>query len=83
MTNVAKHSRATRVVLTEAEDNGTVQLVIADNGVGFDQDRLGEPEARHLWGIMTMSERAAGAGGCCRIESQPGQGTRVVVEVSR
>jgi signal transduction histidine kinase/ligand-binding sensor protein len=83
MTNVAKHARATRVLLTEAEDNGTVQLVIADNGVGFDQERLGQPEGRHLWGIMTMSERAAGAGGCCRIESQPGQGTRVVVEVSR
>jgi signal transduction histidine kinase len=32
---------------------------------------------------MTMSERAAAAGGRCRIESQPGQGTRVVVEVNR
>ena len=71
------------VELTEAEDNGTVRLVIADNGVGFDQDRLGQPEGRHRWGLMTMSERAAAAGGRCRIESQPGQGTRVVVEVSR
>jgi signal transduction histidine kinase len=32
---------------------------------------------------MTMSERAAAVDGRCRIESQPGQGTRVVVEVSR
>ncbi len=32
---------------------------------------------------MTMSERATAAGGLCRIESQPGQGTRVVVEVTR
>jgi PAS domain S-box-containing protein len=83
MANVAKHAQATGVVLTEAEDNGTVRLVIADNGVGFDQERLGQPEGRHLWGLMTMSERAAAAGGRCRIESQPGQGTRVVVEVSR
>jgi PAS domain S-box-containing protein len=83
MANVAKHARATKVVLTEEMDNGALRLVIADNGVGFDQKRLGQPEARHLWGILTMSERAAGAGGCCRIESQPGQGTRVVVEVSR
>jgi len=83
MANVAKHARATEVVLTEAEDNGTVRLVIADNGVGFDQGRLGQPEGRHLWGLMTMSERAAAAGGRCRIESQPGQGTRVMVEVSR
>ena len=83
MANVAKHARATRVVLTETEDNGTVRLIIADNGVGFDQERLGQPEGRHLWGLMTMSERAAAAGGRCRIESKPGQGTRVVVEVSR
>ena len=83
MANVAKHARATGILLTEAEDNGTVRLVIADNGVGFDQERLGQPEGRHLWGLMTMSERAAAAGGRCRIDSQPGQGTRVVVEVSR
>jgi PAS domain S-box-containing protein len=83
MANVDKHSRATEVVLTETEDNGTVRLVIADNGVGFDQERLGQPEGRHLWGLMTMSERAAAVGGRCRIDSQPGQGTRVVVEVSR
>lgn len=83
MANVAKHARATGVVLTEAEDNGMVRLVIADNGAGFDLGQLGQPEGRHLWGLMTMSERAAAAGGRCRIESQPGQGTRVVVEVSR
>jgi PAS domain S-box-containing protein len=83
MANVAKHARASEVVLTEAEDNGTVRLVIADNGIGFDQERLGQPEGRHLWGLMTMSERAAAAGGRCRIESHPGQGTRVMVEVSR
>jgi PAS domain S-box-containing protein len=83
MANVAKHARATGVVLTESEDNGTVRLVIADNGVGFDQGQLGQPEGRHLWGLMTMSERAAAAGGRCRIDSQPGQGTRVVVELSR
>ena len=83
MANVAQHAQATEVVLTEEEDNGAVRLVIADNGVGFDQERLGQPEGRHGWGLMTMDERAAAAGGRCRIESQPGQGTQVVVEVNR
>jgi PAS domain S-box-containing protein len=83
MNNVVKHAQATEVVLTEEVDNHSVRLVIADNGVGFDQERLGQPEGHHLWGLMTISERAMAAGGHCRIESQPGQGTRVVVEVSR
>ena len=47
MTNVAKHARATRVVLTEEMGSGILRLIIADNGVGFDQERLGSREARH------------------------------------
>jgi two-component system sensor histidine kinase UhpB len=83
MNDVVKHAQATEVVLTEEVDSHTVRLVVADNGVGFDQDRLGQPQGRNLWGLMTMSERAMAVGGHCRIESRPGQGTRVVVEVSR
>jgi len=83
LTNVAKHAGASQVKLIEEVDNRTVRLVIADNGVGFDQTRMGQPQGRCRWGLMNMSERAAAAGGCCRIESRPGHGTRVVVEVNR
>jgi len=83
LTNVSKHSRASRVELTEMVNNGTIRLIIADNGVGFDRDKLGQPEGRYRWGLMNMSERAAAAGGRCSVESQPGHGTKVVVEVSR
>jgi PAS domain S-box-containing protein len=83
LTNVAKHARASRVELIEEVDNGSVRLVIADNGIGFDQVRVGQPEGRYRWGLMNMSERAAAAGGSCHIESRSGHGTRVVVEVSR
>jgi PAS domain S-box-containing protein len=83
LTNVAKHARASRVELTEEVINGTIRLIIADNGVGFDQSQVGQPEGRCRWGLMNMSERAAAAGGSCHIESQPQHGTRVIVEVSR
>jgi PAS domain S-box-containing protein len=83
LTNVAKHARASRVELTEEVINGTIRLIIADNGVGFDQSQVGQPGGRCRWGLMNMSERAAAAGGSCHIESQPDHGTRVIVEVSR
>jgi two-component system sensor histidine kinase UhpB len=83
MKNVAQHARASQVELAQEQDNGTVRLVIADNGVGFDQPQPSQPQEGPRWGLMTMDERAAAAGGRCRIEFQPGQSTRVVVEVSR
>lgn len=83
LTNVAKHASASQVELAEEVDNRTVRLVISDNGVGFDRAKLGQPEGRYRWGLMNMSERAVAVGGRCHIESRPGHGTKVVVEVSR
>jgi len=83
LNNVAKHAEASKVVLNEEIVKDNVRLSIADDGIGFDQVRVGQPEGRYRWGLMNMSERAAAAGGSCHIESSPGHGTRVVVEVSR
>jgi PAS domain S-box-containing protein len=83
LSNVARHAHASRVVLTEAVDDSSVRLVIDDNGVGFDPTQVMQPEGRHRWGLMTMSERALAVGGRCHIESQAGQGTQVIVEVDR
>jgi PAS domain S-box-containing protein len=82
LTNVAKHAQATQVTVTVAADDGGVRLVVADDGVGFDPAHLGPPDGRRGWGLMTMVERAEAVGGRCRIESQPRQGTRVIVEVA-
>lgn len=82
LANVAKHARASQVMVTEEIHDDTVRLTIADNGIGFDQTQIGQPEGRHSWGLMTMNERALAAGGECHILSQPGQGTRVIVEVN-
>lgn len=83
LTNVARHAGASRVALTEEVDADTVRLVIADNGNGFDPQQVGQAEDQPSWGLMTMSERAAAAGARFSIDSQPGQGTRVMVEVNR
>jgi signal transduction histidine kinase len=82
LTNVAKHAQATQVTVTVAADDGGVRLVVADDGVGFDPVHRAPPDGRRGWGLMTMVERAVAVGGRCRIESQPRQGTRVIVEVA-
>jgi hypothetical protein len=83
LNNVAKHARATNVNVTLGKEAGIVRFIIADNGTGFDQNLVTKTKEGQRWGLMTMTERAMSVGGNCHIESQPGQGTRVVVEVLR
>lgn len=81
LTNVAKHAWASEVIVTLGMDDGKVRLVIADDGCGFDLTRLVDLEGSHGWGVLTMTERAEAVGARFRIESSPGQGTKVIVEV--
>jgi len=77
LTNARFHASAesVRVQLTVAD---SVSLAIEDDGVGFDAE-----EASHTpgLGIQGMIERASALGGSFSIESAPGQGTRVELEV--
>lgn len=83
LTNVAKHAQATNVMVTMQVQGEIVRLVITDDGIGFDPTPRVEPGGGHGWGLLTMAERAEAVGGCCRIQSVPGQGAQVVVEVDR
>jgi signal transduction histidine kinase len=82
LNNVAKHARAAQAVVTIESSPEFVRLTVADDGVGFDVARVSDDDLRS-WGLLTMTERADAVGGLCRIESQPGRGTRVVVEIKR
>ena len=83
LNNVVKHALATQMTVTVESDGGIACLVVADDGIGFDLAQRAAPNERGGWGLLNMAERAEAVGGQCRIESRPGQGTRVVVEVSR
>jgi len=83
LTNVAKYSQATKVTVIVEAEKKTVLLIIMDNGIGFDPTQLNKPNKASGWGLLTMSERAETIGGYFRIDSRPGQGTRIVVEVAR
>lgn len=83
LANVRKHSRATRVNV-EVEPLGSIasglRLVIEDDGIGFDPAALGRSEFPRF-GLATMRERAESVGGSLRIDTAPGHGARVVVEL--
>ncbi len=79
VTNVVRHARATTInVHLSIGDEGAAAR-IADDGVGFDPSARAI-RARHL-GLTSMRERAQALGGTCTVESTPGEGTTVVVEV--
>lgn len=80
LTNIAKHANATEVIITlKEEGRGNVKLTITDDGVGFDSER----NNRRGLGLIGMRERAEALGGTLRVESSPGKGTQVIVEIKR
>ncbi|MBU2608791.1 MAG: HAMP domain-containing protein [Chloroflexi bacterium] len=82
LTNVAKHAEAKKVsVLLEVRDSSVVAIV-EDDGKGFDIKRdLGLTSVQNQLGLYGMYERAELIGGRITIESNPGMGTTVFVEV--
>ena len=83
LTNVAKHSQATRVnVILEQSDQG-VSVIVEDQGLGFDVGlSLVETfnAGKHL-GVLGMRERIEAVGGSLEVESIPGTGTTVFARV--
>jgi signal transduction histidine kinase len=81
LTNVARHAQATQVLLTLQAEGEVARLVIADDGQGFVSEAPRPPG--HGWGLINMRERAQAVGGRLQVESLPGEGTHVIVEVPR
>ena len=83
LNNTVKHAQATQVTVTVEEDKAVVRMAITDDGVGFDPVSLEGSEATPHWGLLTMQERAQAAGARWQVESSPGQGTRISVDLTR
>lgn len=76
VTNVAKHSGATRAEIEFASDRRSLRLRVADNGRGFDPSQSTDGN-----GVASMRRRVRALGGVLTVDSEPGRGTTVVVDV--
>ena len=79
LTNVRKHGAASEAVVRLGDDPEGIEIVIEDDGRGFDVG--GTLLGRDGFGLHTMRERVALIGGTLSIDSAPGRGTRVVAVV--
>jgi len=79
LTNVARHSRATRVDVLLERQSDVVLLTVEDNGVGFEPDQA--EAAADGFGLLGMHERAALVGATLQIESTAGGGTTVLLRL--
>lgn len=77
LANARRHSRSDKVRVDLVQHGGTVRLQIRDWGCGFDPDEVREGS----FGLEGIRQRARMLGGQARIESAPGRGTSVTVDL--
>jgi two-component system nitrate/nitrite sensor histidine kinase NarX len=79
LSNIRKHSRAHAVRLMLRNDpDGQYRVLVEDDGVGLEDHRHDGNAGEHI-GLCIMQERARSLGGELRVESDPGEGTRVLL----
>ncbi len=80
LTNARKHASATQIGLRLSQDLHALRICVKDNGLGFDPTQL-EDIGKERFGLQVMRERAASIGASIALYSQPGQGTRLTLEL--
>jgi signal transduction histidine kinase len=82
VTNIVRHARATEAWIRLRVTDSTLLVQIEDNGIGFDPTEADQvrPSGQGL-GLRGMEERVNLLGGTLRIDSQPGQGTRITAQI--
>jgi signal transduction histidine kinase len=77
--NIVKHAKATHVDFTLLVSNGNLSIVVQDNGIGFDPNRV-EPGSHY--GLVGLRERSELFGAVFQVNSQPGIGTTITFKVN-
>jgi|UniRef100_A0A7V6DNK8 PAS domain S-box-containing protein len=82
LTNVVKHAHASKVDITIDKRGSCLHIQVVDDGVGFEMAESGPRTGKSSgYGLFSIRERLTSLGGVVKINSQPGQGTRVAITV--
>ncbi|MFQ6058799.1 MAG: histidine kinase [Anaerolineae bacterium] len=81
MNNIVKHAQARSALLRLGIEDSQVALLVEDDGRGFDVEQVLHATEERRLGLFGIEERVALLGGTFTIESQPGQGTRLRIQV--
>jgi PAS domain S-box-containing protein len=81
MLNAAKHGKAKHLTVAIARKGETDYFTVADDGIGFDVPLQSARTEDRGYGLFSIREHLAMIGGACRIQSAPGQGTRITLTV--
>lgn len=73
--NIVKHSQATNAVIQIIQDNGRLNLIVEDNGIGFEQSEIDKG-----FGLQNLKFRVQALQGYLSITSAKGRGTSVYIE---
>src|SRR5262249_57830709 len=80
VTNAVRHSHAREIAIGLAFERDAVRLSVKDAGCGFDPHAAAYEREGHF-GLMGIRERVKKLGGRVRLDTQPGRGTAVLVEI--
>lgn len=78
MTNAATYSKAREIRTRLTEDDGMLRIVVTDDGIGFDEQRV---DSQLHFGLLMMRERVEALGGRLVIDSRLGEGTTIAAAV--
>jgi PAS domain S-box-containing protein len=79
LSNALRHSRATRITVSLGQLIGSIRLTIIDNGIGFNPKSV--QGVGH--GLENMAARAQKVGGLFAVRSEPGKGTRILLDLQK
>jgi len=82
MINVVKHARANRMTVEMKIDSGGIEIIIEDDGIGFDAEQaMCHADQNRSFGLFSVQHRISHLGGTLDIQSDIGHGSRATLSV--